>query len=76
MLKAAIVEAVREEVRAALHGVPSPASVAEDLGTVLGMLPQEDAVEFAKVLLSKLFDFVDNATPEPAGAEGTGEQEE
>ena len=79
MLKAAIVEVVREEVRAALHGAPTPAQVAEDLGTVLGSLPSAEGCEFAKALLPHLWAYIDSHTeqePEPAGAEGTGEQEE
>lgn len=81
MLQAAIVAAVREEVRAALQRTPTPASVAEDLGFVLGTLPPEEALAFALTLVKPLADFIDNSTPaEPdedtTGAEGTGEMED
>ena len=77
MLKTTIETVVREEVRAVLRDVPTPASVAEDLGTVLGMVPTPEGVDFAKLLLTKLWEFIDQHTePEQTGAEGTGEQEE
>lgn len=81
MLKAAILAAVREETRAVLRETPTPQSVLEDMGYLLGSLPPEDALTFAKVALGPLADFIDNATPadepetETTGAEGTGEEE-
>lgn len=77
MLKSTIESVVREEVRSLLRDIPTPASVAEDLGTVLGALPPEDAVELAKALLTKLWEFIDTHNePETTGAEGTGDKEE
>lgn len=82
MLKAAVVEVVREEVRAALHGQPTVQSVLEDMGFLIGSLSREDAVTFAKIALRPLADLIDASTPaeepepETTGAEGTGEEEE
>lgn len=79
MLKSAVIAAVREEVRAALDSTPTPDSVAEDLGYVLGSLPPEEALAFAKVLLRPLADLIDASTPaeepdnETTGAESTGD---
>ena len=79
MLKEAVVAAVREEVRAALNRTPTPDSVAEDLGFVLGAMPHAEALAFAKVLLRPLADFIDASTPaeepdnETTGAESTGD---
>lgn len=81
MLKAQIIEAIREEVRAFLAD-PTPASVMRDLGYLLGTLPAEDARTFAIVAVKPLADFIDATTPaeEPesdtTGAEATGETEE
>ncbi len=77
MLRSTIEAAVREEIRAILRDVPTPVSVSEDLGTVLGTLPPEQGAAFAKVLLTKLWEFIDKTTePETPGAEGTGEEED
>lgn len=81
MLKAQIIEAVREEVRAAL-AEPTPASVMRDLGYLLGTLAAEDARTFAIIAVKPLADFIDATTPaeepesETTGAEATGETEE
>lgn len=81
MLKAAIVDAAREEFRAFLTGTPTPETVLRDLGFLMSALPREDALTFAKIALSPLADFIDTNTPaeEPEpdtpGAEGTGEEE-
>lgn len=82
MLKDAIVEAVREEVRAALHDVPTVQAVLRDIGFLLGALPAEDARTFAIIAVKPLADFIDATTPaegpesETTGAEATGEMEE
>lgn len=81
MLKAQIIEAIREEVRAVLTD-PTPASVMRDLGHLLGTLPAEDARTFAIIAVKPLADFIDATTPaeepesETTGAEATGEMEE
>ena len=79
MLKSAVIAAVREEVRAALNPTPTPDSVADDLGYVLGSLPPGEALALAKVLLKPLADLIDASTPaeepdnETTGAESTGD---
>lgn len=79
MLRDAVIAAVREEVRSVLKGIPTPQSVLEDMGFVLGALPPEEALAFAKVALTPLADFIDSTQPapepetEPTGAEGTGD---
>ncbi len=79
MLKAAILDAVRDEVRSVLRGAPTPQSVLEDLGFLLGSLPAEDALTFSKIAIKPLADFIDANTPaeepdnETTGAESTGD---
>ena len=81
MLKAEIIEAVREEVRAAFADAPTPAGVFRDMGFLLGALPPEEAREFAIAALRPLADFIDSTTPaeepesETTGADATGEME-
>jgi len=81
VLKAQIIEAIREEVRAVLAD-PTPASVMRDLGYLLGTLPAEDARTFAIIAVKPLADFIDATTPaeepesETTGAGATGEMEE
>ena len=81
MLKAAIIEAVREEVRALLTEQPTPQSVLRDMGFVIGVLPPEDARTFAAIALKPLADLIDATTPaeepesEMTGADATGEME-
>lgn len=82
MLKAQIIEAVREEVRAVLTETPTPASVMRDIGYLLGSLPAEDARTFAIIAVRPFADFIDATTPaevpeyETTGADATGEMEE
>lgn len=81
MLKAAIIDAIREEVRGVLTDVPTPSSVFRDMGFLLGALPPEEAREFAIAALRPLADFIDSTTPadepesETTGADATGEME-
>lgn len=81
MLRAAIIEAVREEVRGVIREQPTPESVLRDIGFLLGSLPPEDALTFAKIALRPLADLIDATMPaeepenETTGAEGTGEEE-
>jgi hypothetical protein len=82
VLKAAILDAVREEVRSVLREQPTPQSVLSDMGYLLSKMPPADALTFAKIAYAPLADFIDAATPadepepETTGAEGTGEEEE
>ena len=81
MLKAAIIDAVREEVRGVLTDAPTPTSVLRDIGFLLGALPPEDARTFAAIAIKPFADLIDATTPaeepefETTGAEGTGEEE-
>lgn len=81
MLRAAILEAVREEVRNVLSDAPTPEAVLRDVGFLLAALPPEDALTFARVAIMPLADFINARMPddEPdidtTGAEGTGEEE-
>lgn len=78
MLREAILDAVREEVRGLLRSTPTPAGVLNDMGFLLGALPPDEAIEFAKVALKPLADFIDSIPAEEpdnetTGAESTGD---
>lgn len=82
MLKAAILESVREEVRAVLAEQPTPQTVLRDIGFLLATLSPEDARTFAIIAIRPFANFIDATTPadepedETTGADATGETEE